>query len=204
MGACPCKRYVASPAPLSPLERDRKGRKTDIDETTYACVIASIEIVRKQVKSNPEEGLFRVPGRQRDWTRVLHAILRNPDRAKEALSRCSVHDVCSILKQLLRNIQEENGTLLSKQLYDSFVAARDANAVRQIVNELPAKNKTILMQMSYMIKEVCENERTRMTTSSFATVISPNLVLHEGSEQMILQRMMSNNMKVSPPEAKIT
>eukprot|EP00467_Chlorarachnion_reptans_P016819 CAMPEP_0114492824 /NCGR_PEP_ID=MMETSP0109-20121206/3767_1 /TAXON_ID=29199 /ORGANISM="Chlorarachnion reptans, Strain CCCM449" /LENGTH=186 /DNA_ID=CAMNT_0001669705 /DNA_START=278 /DNA_END=838 /DNA_ORIENTATION=- len=166
-----------------------------MEESTYVGIVWCCEAIMERTKESPEEGILRVPGKHNKWRRAVADILRHPNRTKEILTSCSLHDISSILKELLREVQAQCGSLFTEDGYETFSSAKEVGAVRKGVKSLPERNKKALHKISQMIAVICKNSETRMTPATCAMVLSPNLVLNKGSEEEIFQRCLSNNMK---------
>lgn len=86
------------------------------------------------------------------------------------------HDCAVVVKRILRLIPE---SLLTTELYDAFLAARNRDELRALVRQLPAQN----FELMRALFEVCSlvvssSETSKMTADNLCLTIGPNLVKH--------------------------
>ncbi|GAB5369029.1 hypothetical protein AAMO2058_001370200 [Amorphochlora amoebiformis] len=192
---CPCRKRKGDDT--SQISVSMEYKKGDMDPNTAICLEACIDCITDAVKAgNGEEGLLRIPGNNLQWRAILREILLNPTRAKDYLKEADIHDTCSIMKQLLRDIQGQSGSILTNDGYNMFENAKDVNELRLLVFKLPERNRIILHKLSAMCRVVCADKKSRMTPSACATVLIPNIVSSNGNPEEVLKRYANPKNKV--------
>ncbi|XP_046853723.1 rho GTPase-activating protein 24-like isoform X2 [Xenia sp. Carnegie-2017] len=141
-----------------------------------------VEFIRE--KGLSEEGLFRLPGHQKQVSILRDAFNRGKDPTLP--DDTDVHTVASLLKMYLRELPEpvipfENfGPLIATiELYE----LHEEDALRKILNqlaEIPKTSYNLLKYLCRFLNQVHENSKeNKMTADNLALVFGPNILSPE-------------------------
>mmetsp|Transcript_4115 Transcript_4115/g.6054 ORF Transcript_4115/g.6054 Transcript_4115/m.6054 type:complete len:225 (+) Transcript_4115:61-735(+) len=188
---CPCHRKHATST--ESVTQVRLG----LNKSTISCLHACMDLIISRVKEGKsEEGMLRVNGLHSAYKGIVRDFHLSPDNARDRIKNSKTHDVCSAFKELLRDIQNDTGTLLTKQNWTLFKNARDLESLRKFVASLPNINRIALEKLTLMCQIICNDSKTRMTPVSCATVLTPNLVLLDPvNPEVMMKRYASVELK---------
>jgi len=121
---------------------------TEMKDSTFECLVICCDMIEAHAKRpKPEEGILRVSGRHASWKATIEKIQDSPDHARSILAGSPIHDVSSIFKELLRDVQDQCGTLLTKKCYHQFKEAKSVQQAKEAVEKLPTKNRAVLRKV---------------------------------------------------------
>eukprot|EP00475_Leptophrys_vorax_P033878 TRINITY_DN53977_c0_g1_i1.p1 TRINITY_DN53977_c0_g1~~TRINITY_DN53977_c0_g1_i1.p1 ORF type:complete len:715 (-),score=171.72 TRINITY_DN53977_c0_g1_i1:121-2265(-) len=135
---------------------------------TLACIKYALEHGHKV------EGLFRVPGNAYSINEIFQYVcLYGEEYFTRKLIRTTftVFDVSSALKKLLREYPEP---ILTFELVDKFLKAKDKDTLKDLIEKLPKRNVQILAGVvAICVKLVDHKEKTSMSAQSLAVCLGP-------------------------------
>jgi hypothetical protein len=143
-------------------------------------ILAAINWIMVNEHSKNVKGLFRVPGSVGSINEIFNQVCIHGEayfKAGMMPDNYEVHDVCSALKKLIRQLPE---SLLTNKLLKQFQEATDSKTVKSLVSQLPAWNAICLCKLIELCQDICENtKRTMMTPGALAICLGPNLCAKE-------------------------
>lgn len=142
------------------------------------------------------EGLFRVAGDEREVS-ALHDALQSSKCVRWYGARHQPHVLASLLQRFFIELPD---SLLTNALYDQLLTAvlvsSESGALLQVLKNLPASNRAVLLTLCSLLRLIATHEvTTRMSAMNLAIVFGP-ILLRNPSHKIVDMRALRLQCKV--------
>lgn len=164
------------------LENQKQIQARVLESGTPVVVCDCVAWIRAQGLET--EGVFRIPGTQDKVDDILARYDLGEKGVISSVQDVSVHDVCTLLKQWLRELRDPIIPAMNyKPLMD--LLRKDLNlekgstvtSVLQMVSTIPTENQHVLAMIAVLLHEVVKNEKlNQMSVSNLAICLAPSML----------------------------